>query len=292
MFCKYCGTEIANDSIFCAKCGKKIQEDAPGTHNEKCDDSNSVRVHILADNNDIWRDTNNLQWKKPIVARVVQTILLIIGLFFLCYGIIWCCIIEKKAEKFGNCSQYPFFDDIAVYAEEPLGLINVDVDLERDNPNYYTYKSEWEELYKEKYYEKDNNPVIRALAFEDYESFYEIAITLAVSRFRIKALFVFILPALIIIVLSVIWFVKITPKVDKKTILPRDYADKIESYAWNGFSLHKYIRFIKDDKYGIMDAANRSITVPATFDLIEWRETNKSYDGVLDGVRKTYNLYK
>ena len=107
MFCRYCGTEIADDSAFCAKCGKKIQEDAPNSHNEKCDDCNSTCVQFVADENDIWKDTHNLQWKKPIVARVVQTILLIVGFFFLCYGIVWSCIIEEKAMEFGQYSYHP-----------------------------------------------------------------------------------------------------------------------------------------------------------------------------------------
>ena len=29
MFCKYCGAEIADDSIFCQKCGQKVSEDTP-----------------------------------------------------------------------------------------------------------------------------------------------------------------------------------------------------------------------------------------------------------------------
>lgn len=335
MFCKYCGTEIADDSVFCAKCGKRIQDDALNTHNEKSDDRNSARVQFVTDDNEIWIDTHNLQWEKPIVARVVQTILLIVGFFFICYGIVWCCIIKKKVSESRHPCSYPYFDRFEANAYEPMGIIDIFVDLKRDDPDFLLHKSEWDKIYKEKYDDKsiervakksctkwgvDTNTltfnespygdqltslqrmeVLHSIEREsppvvsipyDYAKYYAVANQMAVSKFRTQVLLILILPALILIILSVIWIVKNTPASDKKAILPRDYADKIEHYSWNGFTIHKYIRFIKNNKYGILDAANRSITVPATFELIEWREKYKSYDGVLDGVRKTCNLYK
>ena len=289
MYCKYCGTEITDDSIFCTKCGQKVHGDVTFSHKEKSDDSSSIRVQLVDRENVIWKDTANLQWEKPIAAKLIQAFLLVFGLFFLCYGIVWSCIIKEKVEGFGDNSQYPDFHNFGASAEDPLGIIDISAHLE-DNPDYYIYKSEWETLYEEKYYGKDDNSVIRAKAYDAHSKYYHIAEQMAISKFRTCALFVFILPALILIILSVIWIVKITPKSDKKTVLPRDFANKVENYTWDGFTFHKYIRFIKNDKYGILDAANRSITVPATFELIEWREKNKSYDGVHDGVRKTYHL--
>ena len=334
MFCKYCGTEIADDSIFCTRCGKKVLEDIPIVHKERVDDSNSIRVQLIDGEKDAWQATDNMQWVKPIGARIIQTALLVIGLFFLCYGIIWSCIIERRVIESDYLSSYPFFSRFVASADEPLGIIDVFVDLERDDPNFSMYKSEWEALYNEKYglvdkerseritkrlykewgiefdetmsfliddrltseqrvqiareIDRETPPVVSAPY--DYVKYYYKAEKMAVSKFRIQVLFVFILPALILIVLSIIWIIRITPKSAKKTILPRDYADKIEIYSWIGFSLHKYIRYIKDDKYGIIDAVGRIVIVPATFELIEWRQNNKSYDGVLDGVRKIYYL--
>lgn len=329
MFCKYCGTEIADDSIFCTRCGKKVLENTPIVHNEIVDDSNSIRVQLIDGEKDAWQATDNMQWVKPIGARIIQTVLLVIGLFFLCYGIIWSCIIERKVSESGHSSSYPYFSGFVASADEPLGIVDVFVDLERDDPNFSMYKSEWEALYNEKYglvdkerrekvikrlykewgidddkpwyelpvelrlqyhreMERETPPVVSVPY--DYVKYYYKAEEMAVSKFRMQVLFVFILPALILIVLSIIWIIRITPKSDKKTILPRDYADKIEIYTWGGFSFHKYVRFIKDDKYGIIDAVGRIVIVPATFELIEWRQNNKSYDGVLDGVRKTYYL--
>ena len=324
MFCKYCGAEITDDSIFCAQCGKKVQEDVHITNNEKSDDGNSIRVKLVADEKDIWKDTDSLQWVKPIVARVMQTIFLTIGLFFLCYGIVWSFMIERRVSK--TFPHFPYFNEFIAYAYEPLGIIDVYVDLEKDDPDFSLYEKEWYSLYNKQYVDKKiykelgidtasltyyHSPYGDQLSPDqwmqistiegkkllsgcsipyEYMKYYDKIEQLAISKFRTQTLLILILPALLLIIFSIIWIIKVTPKIEKKAILPRDYADKIEDYSWYGFTIHKYIRFIKNDKYGILDAANRSITVPATFDLIEWREANKSYDGVLDGSRKTYNM--
>lgn len=305
MFCKYCGTKIAEDSVFCAKCGKNVLvEEKNVVHKEKRDVVNSVRIQIIDREKNEWKSTDNLQWVKPIGARIVQVILLAIGFFFLFYGIDW-------SIKGGNVSDIlpsDMTNDFSYYSyvSEPL-LITINFYLEEyDRENQLGFKEQWEKTrYQyEKWWESNKGTGIYSI-FNDYYPdekplpadwankfvhFKHISDGIAIKEFREKVLSVYIIPAIILIVLSIIWIIITAPKSNNKSILPRDLADKIENYTWSGFTLHKYIRYIKNDKYGILDAANRSITVPATFDLIEWREANKSYDGVLDGSRKTYNM--
>ena len=349
MYCKYCGSKIADDSVFCVKCGKSVVDNEINVaHKEKEVDGNSIRIQLMNIEKSIWKSTDDLQWIKPIGARILQVILLSIGVFFFFYGIIWYFIIEEKVNVYSHPCSYPYFSRYEAKAVEPLGIIAVFVDLERDDPNFQKDKEKWETLYK---YGKLEDQIVKRLCkvwgidttlsysyicldldtpvswdstiswgealggyhltnyqrFQihseiererravsnipyDHGKYHTKVYQLAISKFRTLTLFEYILPAIIIIVLSIIWIIKITPKSNSKTILPRDLADKIENYTWNGFTLHKYLRFIKDGKYGILDAVTRSIVVSATYDLIEWRQSNKSYDGLINGVKKTYCL--
>jgi hypothetical protein len=290
MYCKYCGHEIADDSIFCAKCGQKVQQDMSISHEDGFTDNRPIpiqitgptRVQIVENKKSDLRDATNMQWKKPIVARVLQSVLAVVGLFFLVYGIVWISIVKN------HFSGYGISDGYWLIAEDSFGIVSVGgacsykyspldsllAICERQDALHHSYKS--------------YSPYLKEVTYNE-EEYKEVKQTI-VSKFRLKVLLVFILPALTIIALASLWAKKITPKTENKSILPRDLANKVEDYTWNGFTFHKYLRFIKNDNYGILDAVSHTIVIPALFELIEWREKNKSYDGVLDGERSTYLL--
>ena len=250
MYCKYCGHEIADDSVFCAKCGRKVQNDTSSLHEDKF-----IRVQVVDNKRSEWMDATNIQWKKPIGARLLQTVLVAIGLFFLVYGIVWISIVKSNLhEPWSVCDNY-------ILASDYLGIVSVSGSIDFS------------------YFEG-------GIVLHNYDE----AKQTVVHNFMIKMLLICVLPALIIIVLTLRWIIKTTPKKEYKSLLPRDFANKIEYYTWHGFTFRKYVRFIRNDKYGILDAVSRTIIIPASFDLIEWREKNKSFDGVLNGVRKTYHL--
>ena len=76
MFCKYCGNEIEDNSIFCSKCGKSVRE----TEIE-------IKTEIKIKNkNNGWLLTENLEWKKPYLARTIQIILLSLLIVFTIYN--------------------------------------------------------------------------------------------------------------------------------------------------------------------------------------------------------------
>ena len=166
MFCKYCGGKIADDSIFCVHCGKNITEDVQTTPKVTEDDKTPVRIQLVNTDNSQWKSTESLQWVKPLGARITQAILLVIGLFFLCYGIVWSCIIEKKVSESSHPCSYPYFSRFEANAYEPLGIIDVFVDLERDDPNFQTYKEEWDALYNEKYDDNFEDKIVKRLCKE------------------------------------------------------------------------------------------------------------------------------
>lgn len=76
MFCKYCGNKIDDNSIFCSKCGKSVRE----TEIE-------IKTEIKIKNkNNGWLLTENLEWKKPYLARTIQIILFSFLIVFTIYN--------------------------------------------------------------------------------------------------------------------------------------------------------------------------------------------------------------
>lgn len=267
MYCKYCGHEIADDSIFCAKCGQKVQHDTSISHEDSFTENKPIRiqiaeptrVQIVENKRSDWRDATNMQWEKPVAARILQSILGGAGLFFFVYGIVWISIVMN------NLFTYYSVCGCRISAEDFFGIVSV------QSPLNFSWSNA---LYGDQF------------VIHNYDEVKQMI----VSKFRLNVLLVIVLPALTTIVLTLLWIIKTSPKIENKSILPRDFANQIEDYTWNGFTSHKYLRFIRNDKYGILDAVCRTVVIPASFELIEWREKNKSYDGVLDGVRKTYHL--
>ena len=87
MFCKYCGEQISDDSVFCSKCGKKLTESMtekkldPNSINPQKEEKIVIEATIKPTNNDSsetksegikWISTDNLQWQRPKKARIAQ----------------------------------------------------------------------------------------------------------------------------------------------------------------------------------------------------------------------------
>ena len=73
-------------------------------------------------------------------------------------------------------------------------------------------------------------------------------------------------------------------------IIPKDVADQIEEYEWNGFCKTKYIFFKKDEKYGVIDTRNYCVKIEAIFDSISWRVPNKTIDVTIKNQKNTINI--
>lgn len=78
MFCKYCGAEIADDSVFCSKCGKNISEKAETRTEEKpkVEESPSVPVSIPEPSAglkpDTWYYTDGTETEGPLYAELLK----------------------------------------------------------------------------------------------------------------------------------------------------------------------------------------------------------------------------
>lgn len=62
---------------------------------------------------------------------------------------------------------------------------------------------------------------------------------------------------------------------DIKPTLPK-LADYIQEYKYGGSKQHpKYVFFVKDNKFGVMNVSEFKVAIPAQYDEIAWREPNR-----------------
>lgn len=64
-------------------------------------------------------------------------------------------------------------------------------------------------------------------------------------------------------------------ELEPQTPLPK-LADYIQEYKYGGTSKHpKYVFFVKDNKFGVMNVTEFKVAISAQYDEIAWREPNR-----------------
>lgn len=250
MYCKHCGTPIADNSVFCSKCGKLVIEvgSQSDTHSPK---TNSTQ----------WVTTENLQWRKPITARYTQIIIILI-LGVLSLYPLYCLISGGKVQEYYG-GGYGMDRRHEVYVNDPWKIrILKFTSVKMFNWNH------GDNIVKYGHFSKGD----------------------AQNVFRWKMILV-LLPFIALIWLTIRWM-KLTRFTGEKDIVPRDVADEIEQYEWDGFAQYKYVFYKKDGKYGIIDAKNYCVIVPAQYDTISWRMPNRLFDVTIEGEKKTIKINK
>lgn len=73
----------------------------------------------------------------------------------------------------------------------------------------------------------------------------------------------------------------------KKNVELKVVADYVQKYSYWGIfrkrKTPKFILFIKDNKFGILDVAHYKVYLPAQYDYLEWREKKKFLNAMLNG---------
>ncbi len=241
MYCKYCGQTNDDDAVFCSKCGKKLNGNyIPSDQSGKHTNPNDLNIQS---NETKWISTENMQWEKYKPSVITIILIIFFSLSFL-WGSIW---IIKGGKKYENINVWSgrYYTRI----KEPL-LLNV-----------------WFYNYDDQYTSRDI--IINENKSESFKN-------KATALFCLFTFLTYCFP-------SVIFFIIIfgrlkTLKKKAKDNLPRDIADYIESYEIRKLFSNKYVIFIKDGKYGIIDATEHKIEVPAQYNKIRWRVPSKSYD--------------
>ncbi|MCR5423290.1 MAG: zinc ribbon domain-containing protein [Bacteroidales bacterium] len=253
MYCKHCGNQIADDSVFCAKCGKLVVEATLSlTETSAVTKSDEIR----------WWTTENMQWEKPTAARCVQiAIIVILGLLSL-YPL-WCFISGGDAREYYYGGMNGMERRHEVYVNDPWKLKV----LEFTSVEMFNWHHE-DAIVKYGYFTEED----------------------AKNVFRWR-MFLVLLPFVALIWLTARWMKK-TRFPGEKDIVPRDVADEIEQYNWDGFTKYKYVFYKKDGKYGIIDARYYCVYAKAKYDSIAWRLPNKLYDASIGGDTKTFKIVK
>ena len=250
MYCKYCGNPLTDGSNFCSKCGERVDDMHANQSSQKIEVTTPVHVKMEKQNKEQWLSTSNMQWKKPVVARVIQLLLLTCGVFFLIYGIVWCIIIKDKVYDYNSSfPEYMKYQGYIASAYEPLEIVDVHV----------TKDTMWEATEKVK------------------------------IEFRKMDVLLIIMPSILLIIFAIGWFYLTRPP-KKDDMMPYDIADSIAPYEWYGFTGKKYVFYIKNGKYGILNAAKYKNIEPAVYESIAWRIPNKLFDGQLNGQKFTREI--
>lgn len=82
------------------------------------------------------------------------------------------------------------------------------------------------------------------------------------------------------------------PKGTKKL---REVADYCQRYSYWGIFRNrktpKFVFFVKDNKFGLLDVAHYSVFLPANYDSLEWREKKKYLNAVITGRNYIIDIY-
>ena len=253
MYCKHCGNQIADNSVFCHNCGKLVVDAYPH-HISQSPSSNESR----------WISTDNLQWKKPIAARQTQIIIIVI-LGLLSLYPLFCFISGGEAREYYSDSGYYKHE---VHVNDPLELKI----LKFTSVKLYNWRS-------------DGDFFAEIILGYTYNSKTDVQ-----NVFRAK-MFLVLFPLIVLILLTIRWM-KWTRFPGEKDIVPRDVADEIEQYEWDGFTKYKFVFYKKDGKYGVIDARNYFVNIQAQYDSIAWRIPNKTIDVTIGEEKRTIAIKK
>lgn len=89
-----------------------------------------------------------------------------------------------------------------------------------------------------------------------------------------------------IVLFMIKYFICTYPNRPKGLKTLNNYADYVQKYSYWGIfrkrKTPKFILFIKDNKFGILDVAHYKVYLPAQYDYLEWREKKKYLNATLN----------
>lgn len=278
MKCRKCGIENATEAKFCRHCGTRMSDG-------KNVMDKYPKMELVP--------TNMINWKKPKVGMFIKALLSIpiSILLFLCIYCLWSYNVYNQIGR-NTCSAGN--EELKMYCtltEDPLmdgGLEYVDVYSYKFNDGYY---SDFEYVYD------DNGNERKESAGEYISTPVEWTAEKSLFEYRRRLVLKFMSFACGAIALFLIMHFVICgyPKRPKGTKPLHEVADYCQKYSYLGIfrrrKTPKYVFFVKDNLFGILDVAHYSVFLPARYDFLSWREKNKYLNAVINGRNCIIDIY-
>ena len=267
--CNKCGTQNSEDAKFCRHCGTRMPE------NENIMDKYPEMNFV---------PTNLTNWKKPWVAMVIKTILLIpvvLSSFVCLSGLSGCFFYNQDSGLDEDNFHYETIITDAVFDGMFVGLKYCYMVNGSYYESYYGDRDNPSSCYPSGDYIPDPKTYTKERALSEYrERIFEICI-----------------PNMIIVVVFLCLTFSICgySKRPKNTRSLCEVADYCQKYSYWGIfrrrKTPKLVFFAKDNKLGILDVAHYCIFLPARYDYLSWREKNKYLNAIADGRNCIIDIY-
>lgn len=255
--CKECHSINNSDAKYCRHCGAIFMQNHRRNILEQFPKMKLV-------------PTNFYDWRKPKVGKFLKFILfipIVIDLFIICFSI-WSLFFYSQHE-------FEYSYSYNTYIKDPLeGMIpwaRGDVYAYKWNGNWYKYY----DTFDEKYEGEIVDPILYTTdnALRDYRSNIVIGGIWCI----IIMIFLFVFRNYIICGY---------PKRPKDVKLLSFYADYVQKYSYWGIfrkrKTPKFVLFVRDNMFGILDVAHYKVYLPAQYDYLEWREKKKYLNATLN----------
>ncbi len=257
--CNRCHSKNNNDAKYCRHCGRIFMQ----------------RNILEQYPNMKLTPTNFYDWRKPKVGMFLKFILFIpiaIGIFVICYSV-WSLFYYNQHEHEDN-------ESYTTHIEDPLGGIILWIRGYGDA--YKSYDGLW---YKDYDYDYDSKTYTYKYQIDD-PSIYTIAI--AKEEYINSIIFGNVGSLIVIFFLFLIrnYVVCGYPKRPKKLMPLSFYADYVQKYSYWGIfrkrKTPKFVLFLKNNMFGILDVAHYKVYLTAQYDYLEWREKKKYLNATLN----------
>lgn len=265
--CSKCMSKNIDKALFCRHCGSKLIRNCPSINVlERYPEMNFV-------------PTNFYDWRKPRVGMVLKFLLRVLTIIFLSFSIYMMYSLENYNEDWESYNDRDSgIEEHYCYIKDPFELFcrNWCVVFYVDGKFCSSYERVEDDYGSISY--KPSGEIYEERSWGDFkarkryrqEAFYFIGLFFSISL------------ALFLLTYIICGY----PKRPKDMEPLSRYADYVQKYSYWGIfrrrKAPKFVLFVKDGLFGILDVAHYKIFLPARYDYLDWREYGKYLDASFD----------